>query len=105
MSVSLDDRRTCLGVHWRMSDEPAQAAFEHWGFQNVEGFRRDCVLNGNEARTKARDNAIARGAMYFWVGDYDWGVTADSAIYEFTYSVYTGPSGRLFDGAKQGEGG
>ena len=105
MDVSLDDRRTCLGVHWRMSDEPAQAQFAQWGFEGIEGFKRVAVLNGNEARVKARDNAIARGTMYFWVGNYDWGVTADSAIYEFSFSVYTGPDGRLFDGAKQGDGG
>ena len=105
MTVSLDDRRTCLGVHWHMAEKAARNQFAKWGFEGIEGFKRDCTLNGNEARTKARDNAIARGATYFWVGDYDWGVGDDSAIYEFTYDVYTGPGGRLFDGARQGEGG
>ena len=105
MSVSLDDRRTVLGVHWNVSPMRAEQQFRDWGFQQIGWFRKDCILNGNDARTKARDNAIARGAMYFWVGDYDWGVDDDSAIYEFTYSVYTGPAGRLFDGSRQGEGG
>ena len=105
MSVSLDDRRTCLAVHWNVPLEDAQRHFTEWGFEGIADFKQDCVLNGNDARTKARDNAIDRGAMYFWVGSYDWGVTRDSAIYEFSYSVYTGQDGRLFDGAKQGEGG
>ena len=103
MTVSLDDRRTCLAVHWDVPPSVARRQFTFWGFEGIDGFRKDCVLNGNEARTKARDNAIARGSMYFWVGDYDWGIGPDSAIYEFTYSVYTGSRGRLFDGAKQGE--
>ena len=104
MTVSLDDRRTCLGVHWNQSERVARKQFEQWGFHGIEGLKKDAVLNGNEARTSARDEAIRRDATYFWVGDYDWGVGQDSAIYEFTYSVYTGPSGRLFDGATQGEG-
>ena len=105
MTVSLDDRRTVLAVHWNMPLGAACRQFEDWGFVGIEGLKRDCVLNGNAARTKARDNAIARGDMYFWVGSYDWGIGNDSAIYEFTYSVYTGHPGWLFDGAKQGEGG
>ena len=101
MDVAVDDRRVALCVHWNVPESVAKAQFEQWGFQGIEGFKKDCMLNGNAARTKARDNAIARGDMYFWVGDYDWGVSNDSAIYEFSYSVYTGPAGRLFDGAKQ----
>ena len=101
MDVSLDDRRTCLGVHWNVPEAVAKAQFEQWGFQDVEGFKKDAVLNGNAARNMARANAIWREAMYFWVGNYDWGVSNDSAIFEFTYSVYTGEDGRLFDGAKQ----
>ena len=105
MSVSLDDRRTVLGVHWNVPESVAKAQFEQWGFQQIEGFKKDAILNGNAARRMAQTNAIYRDALYFWVGSYDWGVSNDSAIYEFTCSVYTGPSGRLFDGAKQGEGG
>ena len=103
MDVAVDDRRTCLGVHWNVPETEAKTQFWRWGFEGIEGFKRVAVLNGNEARVKARDNAIARGAMYFWVGNYDLGTMNDSAIYEFTYSVYTGPGGRLFDGAKQGD--
>lgn len=101
MDVSLDDRRTCLAVHWNVDLGTACRQLIEWGFHDVQGVRKAAVLNGNDARVKARDNAIARGAMYFWVGNYDWGVEADSAIYEFSYAVYTGPDGRLFDGAKQ----
>ena len=101
MSVSLDDRRTCLGVHWDVPPSVARRQFAKWGFHGIDGFKKNAVLNGNEARTAVRDEAIRRDATYFWVGDYDWGVGQDSAVYEFTFSLYTGPDGRLFDGAKQ----
>ena len=105
MDVAVDDRRTCLAVHWNVPLGDAYMQFEDWGFEGIEDLKKDAILNGNAARNMARTNAIWRDAMYFWVGNYDWGVANDSAINEFTYSVYTGEDGRLFDGAKQKAGG
>ena len=100
--VSVDDRRTVYAVHWNVDLDEARQQLSRWGFHEIDGLKKDAVLNGNEARERARSNAIDRDAMYFWVGNYDWGVGDDSAIYSFVYSVYTGPDGRLWDGAKQG---
>ena len=101
MDVSIDDRNECYYVLWNLGVIHAKDNLERWGFRGVSGLEKVDVLNGNEARTAARRNAIDRGCMYGWRGNYDWGVTRDSGLYFFSYDAYVGPDGDLFDGRKQ----
>lgn len=103
-TVSIDDSLTCYGVHWNVSVYEARAQFAAWGFTCIQNFKKLEVLNGNAARTKARDIAIRKDARYFWVGDYDVGVGDDSAIYQFTYDAYTGDSRETGETAKHWAG-
>ena len=92
VDVSVDDSLTCWGVHWNIDTAHAREQFRQWGFQGIDGFRKVDVLNGNAARTHVRDLVLSKkgGNRYYWKGNYDWGVTADSAIYTFSYDIYTG---------------
>ena len=92
VQVSVDDQLTALAVHWNTGLADARLQFEQWGFRGIEGFKKIAVLNGNAARTRVRDTVLSRKGdwRYFWMGSYDWGVTADSAIYQFGYDAYVG---------------
>ena len=92
VDVTVDDRLTCYAVHWNVPVEEARKVFVEWGFRGIDGLRKIDVLNGNAARTHVRDLVLSKkgGNRYYWRGSYDWGVTADSAIYEFSYDIYDG---------------
>ena len=90
--VTINDPQHCWGVHWNQSLPSAEAQFRDWGFDGITNFSKIKVCNGNEARTEVRDIANRQGGnnRYFFSGSYDVGQTADSAIYSFDYSAYTG---------------
>ena len=96
MNVSIDDSLTCYGVHWNQDLKDAQAQFESWGFVGIHDFTKLKVMNGNTARTEVAAEAKRQDAKYYFVGNYDWGVTNDSAIYRFSYTAY---AGGLIDGS------
>ena len=95
MSEDIDNSNLCFGVHWDTSKAQAEAQFRQWGFNGIHEFSKESILNGNDARNDAIANAKSQNAKYYFVGNYDWGTTADSAIYKFRYSSYTGD---LIDG-------
>ena len=95
VQVSVDDKLTARMVHWNTDLESAEHQAHEWGFRGIEGFEKVEVLNGNAARTEALNIALRRyddGVRCFWRGSYDWGATADSAIYSFGYDSYVGDS-------------
>lgn len=94
-----DDRPVVLGVHWNTDDYTARRQFDDWGFKGIADFTKEAVLNGNEARSKARQDAMDQGIHWFFCGAYDWNLTVDSAIYRFRYDTYIGPDGWLWNGA------
>ena len=100
--VSVDDRPECYWVEWNTDLEHARHVLEQRGFHGISGLEKTAVLNGNTARDKARANAIARGCMYGWVGAWDssW-IAQDSAVYFFSYSLYSGDNNNLWCGRKQ----
>ena len=87
----IDNSNLCFGTHWNTDLNDAQKQFEAWGFNGIREFTKESVLNGNTARQECMANAKSQNAKAFWVGNYDWGTTADSAVYRFRYSSYTGP--------------
>lgn len=91
-TISIDDALTCFGVAWNYSTSQAEKFFSDHGFQGVKNVEKQEVLNGNAARWAAKDAADKRGEghTYWWLGNYDWGVTADSAVYRFDYTGFTG---------------
>ena len=92
VNVSVDDKLTCLGVHWNTGLEAAEKQFAEWGFRGISDFAKVAVMNGNAARTHVRDTVLSRKGSYryYWQGSYDWGVGNDSAVYEFEYTLYAG---------------
>ena len=90
IDVNVDDSLKCFGVHWDVPDNEAKKQFEDWGFVGIKNFKKNKVLNGNTARTEVIASARKQECKDYFVGSYDWGVTDDSAIYEFNYSEYTG---------------
>ena len=99
IDVSVDDSLTCFGVHWNTSLNAARDQFEKWGFKGITNFAHFAgPLNGNDARKQVVAEAKRQGDghKYYFVGNYDWGVTRDSAIYKFNYSGY---AGHLSDGS------
>ena len=90
MTISIDDRPTCFGVNWNVGLTTAENQFKQWGFVNITDFKILKVLNGNTARNEVIAEAKKQDKKYFFKGSYDWGITADSAIYEFTYDIFTG---------------
>lgn len=90
VNVSIDDKQTCVGVHWNTGLEAAERQFSRWGFRGISDFHKVEVLNGNEARTHVLDIARRQDVKCYWRGNYDWGVGADSAIYRFSYDEYVG---------------
>ena len=100
-SVSIDSSPNVLAVHWNVPIAEAREHFRAVGFHGIGSISKLAVENGNAAREHARAQAIREGCFYFWQGSYDWGVEADSAIYAFTYELYTGKENQLFDGRKQ----
>ena len=93
--VQVDSPLSARMVHWNVTDAEAERQAQEWGFRGVRAFEKVEVLNGNAARSKALDMALRQhddGVRCFWRGDYDWGATADSAIYAFDYDSYVGGS-------------
>lgn len=90
VNVNIDDSLTCYGVHWNVDLPAAQRQFEAWGFRGISGIDKLRVLNGNPARREAIAEAKRQGAKWYMKGNYDAGVTDDSAIYRFSYTAFTG---------------
>ena len=92
INVSVDDRLTCHAVHWDVPAGQARTQFENWGFHDIQDLVvTDRPINGNTARTQVQAMAKRNpGHKWYFKGNYDWGVTADSAIFTFTYSAFTG---------------
>ena len=93
--VQVDSPLSCRMVHWNVSEPEAARQAHEWGFRDIGTIDKVEVLNGNAARTKALDIALRQyddGVRCFWRGSYDWGATADSAIYQFDYGSYVGES-------------
>ena len=95
INVNIDDSLKCFAVHWNIDIKKAEKHFSDLGFVGIKDFKKNKVLNGNTARDEVIASAKKQEAKYFFQGSYDWGVTDDSAIYEFNYSEYTGD---LIDG-------
>ena len=96
----VDNSNLCFGVHWNTALHIAKAQFEDWGFNGIREFSKESVVNGNDARNDVIASAKKQNAKYFFVGSYDWGATADSAVYKFRFSSYTGD---LIDGTGDAE--
>ena len=95
MSADIDNSNLVFGVHWNVSLADAKRKFSDWGCNGIHEFTKERVMNGNEARKEVVANAKSQNAKYLFVGNYDWGTTADSAVYRFRITSWTGP---LIDG-------
>ena len=100
MSEDIDNSNLVYSVHWNIPLNEAERQFYRWGFNGIRDFTKESVLNGNDARTDVIASAKKQNAKYYFVGNYDWGTTADSAIYRFRYTSYTGA---LIDGTGDAE--
>ena len=98
--VSVDDDPKAFYVLWNTPNGPASENLRDWGFHGLRNVTKEAVLNGNDARVKARAEAIREGCFYGWHGSYDWGVGVDSAVFSFNFTFYSGDDDNLWDGRK-----
>ena len=92
VNVSIEDSLTCFGVHWNVSLDDAKHFFLSNGFVGISEIQKVQVLNGNSARWAAKNAAdqAGEGHTYWWLGNYDWGLGKDSALYKFSYNGFHG---------------
>lgn len=96
IEVTVDKPLECCGVHWASPYlAEAQKQFEDWGFAGITGFHKaEDAINGNTARDRVKEIARRQDIKWFYVGDHDYTVGNNAAIYRFSYEEYTGdPSG------------
>ena len=86
----IDNSNLVFGVHWDTDVASAEAQFRSWGCNGIHDFTKERVMNGNAAREAVIASAKEQNARYLFNGSYDWGTGADSAVYRFRVTSYTG---------------
>lgn len=98
VSVSVDDRPTCYGVHYECSPAEATAHFESRGFRDIGPIvKLDSDCNCNDARRSAVAIAKRQNKTWFFEGQWDYSA-GRCAIYEFTYGGYVGATRKGSEG-------
>ena len=90
--VTIDDSPpTCIGVHYEVPLDDAQAHFEQVGFHGIESIAKmEHALDCNEARRRALDAAKRGEGKCFWQGAWDYSA-GRCALYKFDFTSYDGP--------------